>query len=863
MRLNTQNLMFLVGTVLFFGFFNACKTKEKIVATQEIEVLPPIVTIEKDSLAPPMEYRESNERFFDLIHTALDVRFNWEKQQMSGKAALTLKPYFYPSNKLVLDAKGFELKTVGLKSEKQILPLKYEYDGLTISINLDQTYTRKDTFEIWIDYIAKPEEIKEKGSVAISGAKGLYFINPLGEEKNKPQQIWTQGETEASSCWFPTIDSPNEKITQEISITVDKRFRTLSNGLLVKSKENADGSRTDYWKQTKPHAPYLAMMAVGEFAVVKDRWKDMNVDYYVEPSYEPYAKAIFGETPAMLEFYSNVLNYPYPWDKYSQVVVRDYVSGAMENTSATIHGEFLQKTARELLDSDNERIIAHELFHHWFGDLVTCESWSNLPLNESFATYAEYLWLEHRYGRDAADHHALNELQQYLRFVQTNEPVDLIRFHYANKDDMFDVHSYAKGGLVLHMLRKTIGDDAFFAGLNLYLKKNAFKTVEIHDLRLAMEETTGKDLNWFFNQWFLAKGHPELEITQSYDDNTNTCLVAITQNQDLSAFPLYKIPLDVAIYLNAEVTQHQITITKQKETFEFPTSAKPDLVIVDAEHVLLGTIKQAKTKAAYLFQLQHGPRYLDRLNSLSALKTISDTIVSKALLATLKDPFWAIRAKALQLIKNNPTTDTTLLKAQCMQMAQTDDKSLVRAMAIDMLGANFSTDLEVQALIETLIADQSYAVATAALTALSQYNEPKALVFAEQLAADSSGAMISAIAGIIAKNGGADKLGFFLNAFDKIDDPNDKYFLLMHLGTYLQNQTFDTKLEALLKPEALLSDRVWWVRLAAVQVLAELENSTEGDETPQALALVKRIKTIVSKARETETNETVLNLLSK
>ena len=185
-------------------------------------------------------------------------------------------------------------------------------------------------------------------------------------------------------------------MTQEIKITVGSRYVTLSNGLLLSSKPNGDGTRTDYWKQTLPHAPYLAMMAIGEFAVVKDKWKGIDVDYYVEPAYEPHAKAIFGETPAMLDYYSDVLKLPYAWEKYSQVVVRDYVSGDMENTTATIHGEFLHRTDRELLDGDNERIIAHELFHHWFGDLVTCESWSNLPLNESFATYGEYMWLEHR-----------------------------------------------------------------------------------------------------------------------------------------------------------------------------------------------------------------------------------------------------------------------------------------------------------------------------------------------------------------------------------------------------------------------------------------------------------------------------------
>jgi len=220
----------------------------------------------------------------------------------------------------------------------------------------------------------------------------------------KPTQLWTQGETEGSSVWFPTIDTPSERMSQEIFITTRKDFQTLSNGQLVYSNFNDDDTRTDYWKQDLEHPPYLTMMAVGDFKIGRDEWQDSKgrivpVDYYVEPDYANYVFQIFGDTPEMMTFYSELLNYDYPWDKYAQIIVRDYVSGAMENTTATIYGEYVNQTSRELIDDNNETTIAHELFHHWFGDLVTCESWSHLPLNESFATYGEYLWLEHKYGK--------------------------------------------------------------------------------------------------------------------------------------------------------------------------------------------------------------------------------------------------------------------------------------------------------------------------------------------------------------------------------------------------------------------------------------------------------------------------------
>ncbi len=352
-------------------------------------------------------YNPSYKREHDLLHTALNVWFDWEKQHVNGKATLDLKPYFYPSDKLVLDAKGFDFKKVAMmKPDKSIVDLKYDYDGYLITVQLDKKYTSKEQYKIYFEYTAKPNEAPVGGSQAITSDKGLYFINPLGEDPDKPMQIWTQGETESNSKWFPTIDKPNERCTQELTVTVQNKYATLSNGDLKTSKVNDDGTRTDYWVMDKPHAPYLFMLAIGEYAFVKDTWKGKEVGYYVEKDYKDHARAIFPYTVEMLGFFSEKLGYEYPWSKYSQVIVRDYVSGAMENTTGVIYGEFMQGTDRDLIDvKTNEKIVAHELIHHWFGDLVTCESWANLPLNESFANYGEYLWMEYKPGKDAAAHH--------------------------------------------------------------------------------------------------------------------------------------------------------------------------------------------------------------------------------------------------------------------------------------------------------------------------------------------------------------------------------------------------------------------------------------------------------------------------
>ena len=407
----------------------------------------------------------------EVLDTKLDVRFDYKKQYLLGTAVLTLRSHFYPQSELVLDAKGFDIQKVELVGDKKNKNLTYNYNRRKIVIALDHPYPRTTPYQVRIVYVAKPNELPQGGSAAITSDKGLYFINPLGTEKNKPRQIWTQGETEGSSCWFPTIDKPNQRMTQEISLTVEKQFKTLSNGLLTSSHANPDGTRTDTWKLSEPHAPYLATMVVGDFAVVSDSWHGKPVDYYVEPKYAGTARAVFGHTPEMMDFFSKKLNLEFPWDKYAQVAVRDYVSGAMENTTATTHGSTIQATKRELLDANYqtaEFVIAHELFHHWFGDYVTCESWSNLPLNESFADYSEYLWAEHKYGADEAGLVQEIKINNYLEEA-TAKREPLIRYRYVNREDMFDRHSYDKGGRVLHMLRKYVGDDAFFTGLNLSL----------------------------------------------------------------------------------------------------------------------------------------------------------------------------------------------------------------------------------------------------------------------------------------------------------------------------------------------------------------------------------------------------------
>lgn len=713
----------------------------------------------------PEIYRASETRVTDIIHTRLDVRFDWAKAHLLGKATITAKPYFHPSSTLLLDARGFDIHEVSLVTGDVKKKLEYTYKDDVITIQLDKEYKRDESYKVFIDYTSKPNELKSGGSAAINSDKGLYFINNEGKEKNKPMQIWTQGETQSNSAWFPTIDKPNERMTTELFMTVDKKYTTLSNGDLAFSTDNADGTRTDCWKMELPHAPYLVMMAVGEYAVVKDKWRDKQVNYYVEKEYEPYAKAIFGNTPEMMEFYSNKLGVAYPWSKYSQVVVRDYVSGAMENTTATVHGEFLQRTDRELLDNTNEDVVAHEMFHQWFGDLVTCESWSNLPLNESFATYGEYLWIEYKYGRDEADDHLDSDLYRYLS-ESMRKQVDLVRFNYDDREDMFDGHSYQKGGRVLHMLRKYVGDDAFFASLKLYLEKNKYTAVEIHQLRLAFEEVTGEDLNWFFNQWFLSKGHPDLQFSHQYDSTSRKVLVTIKQKQDFSKTAVFRLPMAIDIYAGGTKERHNIVVEKSGQEFLFSVKAKPDLVNIDAEKMLLCTKKDQKTNAELVFMFNNAPLFLDRAEAIEQLgERLYDSLAKRTVMKALDDKFHGIRQLAIQKLSKVGDPD---IRPKLVLLAQKDEKAAVRSQALDVLNKRYQ-DAEMTAVNKALMNDRSYSVVRSALNGVTSANSQEGIKLAKELEGEKNAALLSTIASIYANHGTDENNDFFLKTVDRFN----------------------------------------------------------------------------------------------
>ena len=646
----------LLAMTVFTVFFLSCSTTRTTQKAPEVDDnsytdvdMDTTATNEDTSVETVYPYQPARERKWDLIHTMLDLSFDWDKSTVMGTATLTLMPLFYPQSELKLDAVDFDIKKIMI-ADKTISDFKY--DGNEITIPLSQPMSRRDRLEISIEYAASPRASSTQLHGAVTSDKGLFFIDPLDTLPDVPRQIWSQGETSSNRKWFPTLDQPNERESLEIILTVADTFMTLSNGLLISSTSLPGGMRRDYWKLELPIAPYLTMIAVGKWDKVTDYWRGRPVDYYVDPGYGPDARAIFAHTPEMIEYFSQKLGFDFVWPKYAQVIVKQFVTGAMENTTATVFGDFIEFHDGDLLQSgSNDYIVAHELFHHWFGDLVTCESWANITLNEGFANYAEYLWNEHKYGREKADLSRMNELSGY--FDQTAYDVHpLIYYRYADENAIFDAHSYNKGGLVLHMLRDLVGDDAFFASLRLYLQQHAYNSVEAADLREAFEEVTGTDLNWFFDQWFFGKGHPVLDVKQNYDEVSKQLTVDITQTQEeLGYKDIFRLPIEIALYGDGDKHEtHQVWLEEKNQSFVFDgIKSKPVAVVLDPRDILLAVINQDIPETEYETRLMRVPSISHRISAFKMMEEIPDA----DLVVIMKDSSATIRGLAVQYFSDH------------------------------------------------------------------------------------------------------------------------------------------------------------------------------------------------------------------
>ncbi len=708
---------------------------------------------------PPLHYIRS--RDFDTKHIALNLRFNWEKEQTFGVEEFTFSPLKSDFKRLVLDAGYMTFNSIKLNGGSE---LKYKYDEKTskLTIFLDRAYKYGENVTVVIDYQTKGGPAAR--SLGFGGGGGLTFIQPTKEDPNRPWQIWSQGESEYNKYWFPSFDYPNDFRTTEMKVTVKKPLRVIGNGKLLGVRNNG-ATRTFHWKMDSPYTNYLTSIVVGEYVEIKGKYQDIPVSTYMYKEWANEGAISVSRLPRMVKFYSEKLGVKYPYKKYAQTIAREF-GGGMENITATTMTEGLIHDARTELDRDSDGLQAHELAHQWFGDYVTCRDWSEIWLNESFATYMDALFVLESKGKDAFLWENRGNQNAYYNAWRQGNRRPIVTKYYANPDAVFDTYAYPRGGAVLHMLRKQLGEANFWRALGHYLKSNANQPVSTEDLRIAIEEATGQSMDAFFDQWVYKMGHPVFEVSKSYDAAKKQLSMSVKQVQKkdmTSLFPqvkYFQTPVDIEIRTASGTRVETVFIKPQTEnSFTFDVDSKPVLVDFDNEGTLIKELRFEKSVRELLFQLKNDRDVIGRnwaMNELVKIARKKETpapekaiVVTSVLEASKTDPFWRIRRAAIRNLRAlvaPPANRTQAVDSPVKINATTtkrlidstrDAKSLVRAEAISFLGE--TKDPAHYAIYQrALTSDKSYTVIDRAAVAIAQTKNPGAYSVLRKLAQTAS-----------------------------------------------------------------------------------------------------------------------------
>jgi aminopeptidase N len=678
---------------------------------------------------PPTQYIPDHD--FDTRHVALDLRFNWEHEELTGTETIVFKPLMANLRKIELDAAEMTITSVRLAGASG---LKYVMDlpNQKLRIELDRPYQPADELTAVIEYHTIGPQTKLPGLV---GAP-LRFFKPSPDNPTTPKQIWSQGESEYNHYWFPCYDHPNDFFTSEITATVEKPLSVISNGKLVDIRDNKNGTRTFHWKIEQPHASYLTSIIAGEYTPIVSEYQGIPIITNVYPSEVEEGKVTTARLTEMVKFFSEKTGLKYPYAKYAQTTAHDF-GGGMENISATTQTDNMIHDARTELDSNTDGLQSHELAHQWFGDYVTCRDWSDIWLNESFATYFQAMWDEHKLGGDDFLYSDVKANQDaYLAAWKQGNRHPIVTKNYLTPDSVFDTYAYPRGGAVLHMLRQTLGEDNWWRAINYYLRKYANQPVETEQFRIAIEESTGQAMDWFFDEWLYKMGHPVFRVTQNYDPTTKILKLSVEQLQTVDAtsqFPqvaLFQTPVNIEIGTASGTRVERVQILPRKEqSFSLAVDSKPLLVNFDYRSTIIKELEFDKTTDDLAYQMARDEDVLGRVWALGQLAkrvTTAATPDAEARIATelsnalTRDKFWGVRveaATALASVKSS-TARTALIAAT------SDRDARVRARAVISLAS--SKDQTLASLYQKLLSDRSYAVIKAAASALGETRSPGA-----------------------------------------------------------------------------------------------------------------------------------------
>ncbi|MDB5219169.1 MAG: Aminopeptidase [Myxococcaceae bacterium] len=655
------------------------------------------------------------DRPFAIEHLALTLALDFPKRSIRGSAALTLRRIDPDATTVELDAVAFTIAGVTVDEKSA----KYTYDGRLLVVDVPRALEHGT---LVVRYEATPR-------------RGLYFLEPDEHVPTRPRQAWTQCQEEDARHVFPCHDKPHVKMTTEAVITVPTGFSVLSNGELAGKEQDAKaGTETFHWRMNDPHPSYLVTIVAGEFAVFGDRVtlapapgstvrREVPLTYLVPKGRDEDGRRTFGRTPDMVSFFSELTGVPYPWNKYAQVVVSDFIFGGMENTTATTMYEHILLDARAAIDVTSDDLISHELAHQWFGDYVTCRDWSEGWLNEGFATFMEHVWREKALGRDEYEYGVKHDLSSYLSEAHGRYRRPIVCQDYDAPLDLFDRHLYEKGGLVLHVLRTELGDTLFWKGVSTYLNRHARSIVETRDLQRALEEVSGRSLGRAFEDMVMRPGHPELEVDVSWDDGVLTCAVKQVQSTTDGVPSVFEISLALAVADGNAVRTERVKLKARSDSFAIPCAERPRYVVVDPDMRILGDVTTKAPPDMLRVQLAEAKSARGRWLAAHALAKSDDPVTIAALAARLADEneFWGVRSECAEALGRIRAREGFEVLAASTSIAHPK----VRRAVVDALG-RFRTTAAVDALKPRALRDESYLVEAEAARALGKTRQPAA-----------------------------------------------------------------------------------------------------------------------------------------
>ena len=660
-------------------------------------------------------------RDYDLQHSKIALRFDLEQKKVLGDVTHSLVVLRDGTTKIVFDSVGLTIQSVTVNKAAA----KFETTADKLIVPLAAAAKTGERFEIAIRYEGKP-------------SKGIYFILPDKDYPDRPKQIWSQGESEDTRYYLPTYDYPNDRLTTDTILTVPASWITVSNGKLISVSDAGKGLKTWTWKESVPSSTYLITVVAGEFEEVKDSWRGIPVTYYAPKGRGDRLPVNYSRTPAMMELFSKKLGVDYPWEKYAQSMVDDFVAGGMENSSATTNTSSSlnhAKIAAELTTNE-DGLISHELGHQWFGDLVTCKDWGNIWLNEGFATFMEYVWIEAHYPKDQSEYERWDNARGW--FGQGNLYGKPIVRHDFDDSSEFDGNAYTKGGWVLYMLRHQLGEEAFYRGLRHYLEVNRGKNVVTADLVKAMEEATHTNVDQFFSQWLYGAGAPKFDLSYSYDNEKHQVALTVKQTQKVEGrVGIFSVPVDVEITTATGPKLYPITVTKANQVFNMPADSAPLLVLFDKGGHVLKSAEFHKEKKEWLYQAKGAGDFSDRADAVVALGKIKgDEEVVAGLGETLRnDKAWGVRATAADTLGQVGGASAS---KQLLEALNTANEPWVRNRVVASLG-NFKDDAAVSAKLEAIAKqDNSYRARAAAVQALGKLKAPNAYATLDAAVASDS-----------------------------------------------------------------------------------------------------------------------------